>query len=105
MNKEYSYGGAPQSAGLNLRGNSTGRRDFEKGLLYALAFPKLGDSLPALVGALCGALTDHAEPAVLDWVLFIQELSGICLPQLAGVDYLAVVEQIIDLGETMGGHL
>ncbi|HKM43498.1 MAG TPA: ADP-ribosylglycohydrolase family protein [Limnochordia bacterium] len=99
VNKEYSYGGAaPEVLALAFALTLLVDGDFELGVLHALAFPKVADSLPALVGALCGATSDSVSLASDYWVNAIHELQGICLPTMAEVDYLRIVEDLVYVG-------
>lgn len=99
INKEYSYGGAaPELVALAFALTLLVEGDFELGIMHALAFPKLADSLPALVGALCGATNDKENCLDEDWIDAIRELKGICLPSLAGKDYLSLVAELVALG-------
>lgn len=101
VNKEYSYGGAaPEAVALAFAVTLLVNGNFELGIMHALAFPKLGDSLPALVGALCGAASDVDDFCGDHWTKVISELKGICLPQMAGMDYLRLVNDVVMLSAT-----
>ncbi|MFC3996306.1 hypothetical protein ACFOVU_10295, partial [Nocardiopsis sediminis] len=55
----------------------------------------LADSLPALTGALAGALGGHAaQPGA--WRERARRLSGCCLPELAGQDLVAIADTLAD---------
>ena len=103
INKEYSYGGAaPEVLALAFAITALVDCDLERGIMYALAFPKLADSLPAVVGALCGAGSAHDHPAFAGWLPVLAKLRGICLPHLAGRDYLQLVQDLAALGSRLG---
>lgn len=100
VNKEYSYGGAaPEVMALAFAVTLLVNGDFESGIMYSLAFPKLADSLPAYVGALCGAMSDMDDLCGEHWLGVIQELRGVCLPQLEEMNYLKLVNELLVLGE------
>lgn len=104
INKEYSYGGAaPEVLALAFALTQSVAGNPEQGILYALAFPKLADSLPAVVGALCGACCSQELPFLEGWRPVISRLRGVCLPTLAGRDYLKLVDELIGLGKTGPG--
>lgn len=99
INKEYSYGGAaPEVLALAFAITRLVKGSIEQGILCALAFPKLADSLPALVGALCAAGSSSELPFLAGWLPVISKLSGICLPHLAGREYLELVQELTALG-------
>ena len=103
INKEYSYGGAaPEVLALAFAITRLVECHLEQGVLLALAFPKLADSLPAVVGALCGAKSGCKHSNLQGWLPSIAQLQGICLPQLAGRDYLGLVDEVVALGTGLG---
>ena len=88
VNREYSYGSAaPETLAVTLAIVQHCGGDFEQAVTAACAVAKTADSVPAQVGALCGAL---AKRDILpeSWRKQITHLKGICLPSLAGMDYL-----------------
>lgn len=94
-NRVYSHGtAAPETFALTLAIFKLTQGNFETAVFMANGFAKNADSVPAFVGALCGAMSDEENffPA---WQRGIQRLRGICIPALAGVDYLALVEQLV----------
>lgn len=85
INTVYSYGNAaPETLPAAFVIAEACRGDLEQAVLLANALPKAADSLPALVGALCGA---HQGTDVLsaDWQAQLNECRGLCLPFVAGV--------------------
>ncbi|HHT72951.1 MAG TPA: ADP-ribosylglycohydrolase family protein [Firmicutes bacterium] len=104
VNKEYSYGGAaPEVLALTLAVAKAAQGNLERGILLANTFPKLADSLPALVGALCGALCDEPVPWLKQWEPVIDELHGLCLPRLKGRSWRQVVDRLVEVGIKNGG--
>lgn len=96
-NRVYSHGtAAPETFALTLATFKLTCGDFAQSVFMANSFAKNADSVPAFVGALCGAMSDEENffPA---WQRQFQYLRGICVPTLAGVDYLALVEQLMML--------
>lgn len=97
VNREYSYGNvAPETLALTfiiakLHGNS-----FETAVTTASAFAKSGETLPAMVGALSGTMQSSVV-ASESWMKSIQTLKGICIPSLAGTNYLTIVDTLSNL--------
>lgn len=97
INREYSYGSvAPETFALTLVIVKLCRADFKSAVLAATAFAKTADSVPAMVGALTGAMTAQ-EIIAPDWRERFRHLQGICLPNLAGINYVELSEQLADL--------
>lgn len=97
INREYSYGSvAPETFALTLVIIKLCRADFKSAVLAAAAFAKTADSVPAMVGALTGAMTTQ-EIVSPDWRERFRQLQGICVPSLVGVDYVGLSEQLADL--------
>jgi ADP-ribosylglycohydrolase len=99
INKEYSYGAvAPETLALTLAILKITGRDFDSALMGSLAFAKTADSVPALVGALAGALSG-VEIDFQPWEKSIRYLKGICLPNSKGKDFIKLTEQLADLAD------
>ena len=97
INREYSYGSvAPETLALTLVITKLFKNDFKSAVMAAASFAKTADSVPALVGALSGAMTAQ-EFISPDWRERFRQLQGICLPTLAGVDYVELAERLADL--------
>jgi len=97
VNREYSYGtAAPETLALTLAITTLAKNDFASAVMAATAIAKTADSVPALVGALCGALSEQ-EIAGERWLQSVRMLRGICLPHLAGKDFLQMAESLADL--------
>jgi ADP-ribosylglycohydrolase len=85
INTVYSYGNAaPETVPAAFAIAEVCRGDLHDGVLLANAIPKAADSLPALVGALCGA---YQGAGVINaaWQEQLDESRGLCLPFLKGV--------------------
>lgn len=84
INTVYSFGNAaPETIPATLVLCEAAGGDVTQAIFAANAIPKAADSLPALCGALCGALhgPDAIPPA---WRETLTTLRGLCLPALAG---------------------
>jgi ADP-ribosylglycohydrolase len=102
INREYSYGNsAPETLALVLAILKTTAADFETAVFSAAAFAKTADSVPALVGASCGAMQKQGfdEP---HWIQSVQSLKGICIPDLAGENFIKIAEKLAQLAEKRG---
>lgn len=97
INREYSYGSvAPETLALTLVITKLFKNDFKSAVMAAASFAKTADSVPAFVGALSGAM--QAEKIIsADWIERLRHLPGICVPTLAGVDYVDLAERLADL--------
>jgi hypothetical protein len=99
LNKVYSDGSvAAETLAVTLGVIAKGAGEFDRVVAAACLFAKGADSIPALVGALAGAMTP-ADLGMDAWDTHIRRLRGICIPSLAGRDYLALVEDFIDACE------
>ena len=94
VNREYSYGNvAPETLALTFIIVRLHGDNFETAVTTAASFAKSGESLPAMVGALSGAI--QLKPIASDtWLDAIGTLKGICIPNFAGKNYLNIIEQI-----------
>jgi ADP-ribosylglycohydrolase len=85
INTVYTFGNAaPETvpAALVLCESTGG--DLHAAILAANAIPKSADSLPSLVGALCGAL--HGVQVIPEtWRAALNEVQGLCVPAVAGM--------------------
>ena len=97
VNPEYSYGNvAPETLALTFVIAGLHGNNFETAVLTASGFAKSGETLPAMVGALTGAM--HSSTFASEyWLNAIVSLKGICIPFLAGKNYLTLTEQISNL--------
>jgi ADP-ribosylglycohydrolase len=84
INTVYSYGNAaPETVPAAFAITEVCRGDLHDSVLLANAIPKSADSLPALVGALCGA---YQGAGVINaaWQEQLNASRGLCLPFLKG---------------------
>ena len=94
INREYSYGNvAPETLALTFIIAKLHGNDFEKAIASAVCFAKSGETLPAIVGALTGAMQSKLF-ASDSWLSAIETLQGICIPGLAEKNYLKIVEEL-----------
>lgn len=97
VNREYSYGNvAPETLALTLIIAKLHGNDFEKAITSAACFAKSGETLPAMVGALVGAMQSKLF-AGDSWLGAIETLKGISVPGSEGKNYLKLVEEISNL--------
>jgi ADP-ribosylglycohydrolase len=97
INTVYSYGNAaPETlpAALVLAEKCAG--DLQNAVLLANAIPKSADSLPAFVGALCGAVQGANAISPL-WQEQLNASRGLCLPFLKGVRLDDTARRLVDL--------
>ena len=94
VNREYSYGNiAPETLALTLVIAKLHGDDFEKAISTSVCFAKSGETLPAIVGALVGAI--QAQNIVSNyWLASIEKLKGISIPNYAERNYLNIVEEL-----------
>lgn len=97
VNREYSYGNVvAETLALTFAISKLHGNNFEKALTISCSFAKSSETLPAMVGALVGAA--HSDPIAGEyWLKSIQNLNGICIPSLKGVNYLSLVDQLISM--------
>jgi ADP-ribosylglycohydrolase len=94
---EYSDGCVgPETLALLLAIVAREGGKFEEALLTASGIPRAADTLPAIVGAVCGAMvTDRVIPA--DWLEELKILRGIALPTMEGKNYPSLIESFLAL--------
>lgn len=99
VNHEYSYGNvSPETLALSFSIAQLHSNDFETAVMVASNFAKSSETLPAIVGALVGAMQSTKIESE-SWLNSIIKLKGICIPSLAGKDYISLVEQFLNLAE------
>jgi len=97
VNREYSYGNAaPETLALALCIAKLHGQNFETALMTSSLFTKSGETLPAIVGALSGAM-DPSMNVSEHWMNAIRKMKGIAIPSLAGKDYAALALQISNM--------
>lgn len=102
INTVYSYGNAaPETlpAAFVLAEACTG--DLHTAVLLANSIPKAADSLPAMVGALCGAVQGAAGLSPR-WREQLNVCQGLCVPWIAGVR-LDATAQLLGNGGSHAG--
>jgi ADP-ribosylglycohydrolase len=95
VNTVYSSeNAAPETVPAALALVEACQGDLQAACLHANLIAKAADSLPALVGALCGAYqgVDAISPA---WRATLSTCRGVCLPFLAGLDLTELAEQLL----------
>lgn len=96
INTVYSYGNAaPETLPAAFAVVEMCRGDLPSAVLLANAIPKSADSLPAIVGALCGAY-QGATAIGETWRVQLNVCRGLCLPFLAGVRLDEIVQELYD---------
>ncbi|MFA6457361.1 MAG: ADP-ribosylglycohydrolase family protein [Bacteroidota bacterium] len=97
VNREYSYGNAaPETLALALSIAKVHGNHFETAVMTSSMFAKSGETLPAMVGALSGAM-DTSMTVSEQWMNAIRTMKGICIPSLAGKDYTTLAMQISNM--------
>lgn len=97
VNREYSYGNAaPETLAIALTIIKSNCGSFKEDVTLSSSFPKCGQTLPAVVGSLAGALS-NINIASESWLSAIKELKGICIPAFAGKNYLTISEKLSNI--------
>ena len=95
LNREYSDGCvAPETLALALGIVSRSGERFAEAVMFASAFAKGADAVPAIVGAIAGALAEGI-PVPHAWERPLGTLKGISIPPLAGEDYLRLIDRFL----------
>jgi ADP-ribosylglycohydrolase len=96
INSVYSYGNAaPETVPAAFVIVEACQGDLHQAVLLANAIPKAADSLPALVGALCGAY-QGADVLSPTWQRQLNHCRGLCLPFVAGVQLDQIAQALIN---------
>ena len=94
INTVYTFGNAaPETIPAALALCEITAGDLHAGILAANAIPKSADSLPSLVGALCGAL-QGAQVVPASWRVALNEAHGVAVPIVAGMRLDAVAREL-----------
>lgn len=97
INRVYSYAdAAPETLALLLVILKKTGADFEIAMMTAASFASVADSLAPLVGAVTAALMERKFD-YSDWLDNLRHLKGICIPELQGVNFLAIAEDLANL--------
>lgn len=95
VNSVYSYGNAaPETVPAAFVIIEVCQGDLHQAVLLANAIPKAADSLPALVGALCGAY-QGADVLSPTWQQQLNQCRGLCLPFVAGVQLDQIAQALV----------
>lgn len=100
VTRTYSYANAAAEtlpAAFTLARATSG--DLWQGVLLANTCARAADSLPAMVGALAGAM-HGARPVSGAWEEALRTLRGVCVPTLAGVDLRVLAGEIAALQQS-----
>lgn len=97
VNGIYNYGNiASETLPIALAIFSETKGRLMEGLQVAAMIPKQADSMPAMVGALAGAL--HGESAIPEtWQASLDELKGVCVPYLRGVSLHDTAKELLNM--------
>jgi len=95
VNGIYSYGNvAPETLAVAYAIFLSVEGRLQAGLQLAALVPKQADSMPAMVGALCGARQgDSVVPP--EWRATLDMLKGVCVPHLKGLSLRRIVERLM----------
>jgi ADP-ribosylglycohydrolase len=95
LNREYSDGCVgPETLALALGIVSKLSDRFVEAVTIASSFAKGADAVPSVVGAIAGAMA-AGDPVPRQWERALSSLKGICLPFLAGKDYLRLIDTFV----------
>lgn len=95
INTVYSFGSlAPETLPAALAIVERCQGDLHSGVLHANTLPKAADSLPAMVGALCG-VHQGVDAFGARWRDQLATVRGVCVPFLAGADLNALTRQLL----------
>ncbi len=98
INTVYSHGNAaPETLPAAFVIVEKCEADLERAVLLANAIPKAADSLPGLVGALCGA-AQGAEALSPMWRAQLNTCRGLCLPFVKGVQLDELARRVVQVG-------
>jgi ADP-ribosylglycohydrolase len=94
VNAVYNYANvAPETLAVAYAIFLSTEGDLQKGIQLASLLPKQSDSMPAMVGALSGALQgSSAVPET--WKETLDEIKGICIPSLQGTSLKEVAARL-----------
>ncbi len=97
INREYSYGSAaPETLAIVLSVIYFSQNSFEKAISMATTIGKTAETVPALVGALAGALDPDAIDSKV-WKNHLKQLKGISIPRMKNVNYIDLVNAFVNL--------
>ncbi|QJD82728.1 ADP-ribosylglycohydrolase family protein [Cohnella herbarum] len=99
VNHIYNFGNiAPETLAVSYGILLSADGDFNQCMQLAAMVPKQADSMPAMVGALVGAINgSSAVPS--SWIALLDELKGICVPHTKGLSLRNIAERLLTGGE------
>ncbi|MFB7141276.1 ADP-ribosylglycohydrolase family protein [Gottfriedia sp. NPDC056225] len=96
VNSIYNYGNiAPETLAIAYAIILATEGNFEKSIMLSLMLPKQADSMPAMVGALAGAMSGM-ESISKSWVDSVDTIKGFCVPHLKGLTITETVKRLIE---------
>ena len=96
INREYSYGSAaPETLAIILSVIYFSQNSFKKAISMATTIGKTAEAVPALVGALAGALDPHAIDCD-GWTNHLKELKGISIPKMKNENYIDLINRFVN---------
>ncbi|WP_226618685.1 ADP-ribosylglycohydrolase family protein [Cytobacillus firmus] len=97
VNAVYNYANiAPETLAVAYAIFLSTEGDLQKGIQLASLLPKQSDSMPAMVGALSGAL-QGANAVPETWKEALDEIKGICIPSLQGTRLKDIAAKLASL--------
>jgi ADP-ribosylglycohydrolase len=97
INTVYSYGNAaPETFPAALVLVEACQGDCVSSVHLANTIPKCADSLPAMVGAVCGAYQGD-EPVSVDWCESLAVCHGVCLPTMKDVNVIDMAKALYEM--------
>ncbi|MES9684885.1 ADP-ribosylglycohydrolase family protein [Gottfriedia acidiceleris] len=96
VNSIYNYGNiAPETLAVAYAIILATEGNFEKSIMLSLMLPKQADSMPAMVGALAGAM-NGIESISKSWIDSVDTLKGFCVPHLKDLTITDTVKRLIE---------
>jgi ADP-ribosylglycohydrolase len=101
VNGIYSFGNvAPETLAVAYAIVLATEGRLQAGLQLACMVPKQADSMPAMVGALAGAL-EGVEAVPATWAERLDRLKGVCIPHVAGLSLRALARGLVAESESL----
>lgn len=99
VNAVYNYANiAPETLAMAYAIFLSTEGNLEKGVQLAALLPKQSDSMPAMVGALSGAM-QGASVVPETWINTLDVLKGICVPQVQGTSLKEMANRLSTLNK------
>ena len=94
-NRIYNFGNiAPETLAVSYGILLSTSGDLQQAIQLAALVPKQADSMPAMVGALAGAIQGSAAIPP-SWVGLLDEVKGICVPHTKGLSLRSIAERLV----------